>query len=91
MLRIKKNYPDIIIAENRMSKDEDAGYELHVTGLIDGYLNHRWLDTKTKRFYAVFQIYTPGADSVTMVEIRATTDCGLTYAIKTDVSAFNDV
>jgi len=86
----------MIIAENWIATDGEAGYDLYLTGgLIDGkltideHLQQKWLDEKVRRFYARFQIYTPDMDLVTVVEIRAMTDCGLTYAIFTDVSAFN--
>jgi len=78
-----------------MANDDEAGYELQVAGglidekfTIDEHLKQKWLDAKVRRFYVRFQIYTPDADLVTVVEIRAMTDCGLTYSIFTDVSAF---
>lgn len=83
-------------AENWIITDSAAGYELLLTGglidgklMIDEHLKQKWLDEKVRRFYARFQIYTPDVDLVTVVEIRAMTDCGLSYTIFTDVSAFH--
>lgn len=82
--------------ENWITTDGEAGYELYVSGglidgklMIDEHLEQKWLDEKVRRFYVRFQIYTPDVDLVTVVELRAMTDFGITYTIFTDVSAFN--
>jgi hypothetical protein len=78
-----------------MVSDDEAGYELHVTGglingklTIDEHMKQNWLDARVRRFYVRFQIYTPGVDLITVVEIRVKTYCGLMYTIIADVSAF---
>jgi len=53
---------------------------------LDKQLKSGWLDTKTRCLDVEFQMYTPNLDSVTMVEIRMTTECGLIYMISADVS-----
>lgn len=78
-----------------MTDDDDStGYKLHLTGglinsmlTLDEHLKLRWLDTRTRHLYVEFQIHTPNTDSVAMVKICMTTECGLLYTIsKTGVS-----
>lgn len=80
-----------------MITNDEAGYELYVTGglikeklTIDEHLKQKWLDDKVRRLNARFQVYVPEVDLVTVVEIRAMTNCGLTYLIFTNVSAINN-
>ncbi|XP_050063461.1 uncharacterized protein LOC126552720 isoform X6 [Aphis gossypii] len=86
------NLRNFLFYENRMASDDDSGYELHVTGglingklTIDEYAKQKWLDARVRRFYVRFQIYTPDVDLITVIEIRVSTGCGLTYTIITDV------
>lgn len=73
--------------------DDEGGYELYLTGgliksklALDEHLKSRWLGTRARRLSVRFQIYTPNADTVTAVNIRATTGCGISYAISVNVS-----
>ncbi|KAF0751894.1 Uncharacterized protein FWK35_00023182 [Aphis craccivora] len=86
------NLRNFLFYENRMASDDDSGYELHVAGglingklTIDEYAKQKWLDARVRRFYVRFQIYTPDVDLITVIEIRMSTGCGLTYTIITDV------
>lgn len=70
-----------------------AGYELNLPGgliesrsTLDKHLKSGWLDSMTRRLYVSFQMYNPNTDSVTVVEIRVTTECGIFYTISADVS-----
>jgi hypothetical protein len=73
--------------------DDAAGYHLYLGGgfiksktKLDEHLKLKWVDAKTRRLYVDFQMFTPDADLVTVMEIRMTTNCGFLYAINTDVS-----
>lgn len=73
--------------------DDTADYKLYLTGglveskaKLDEHLKMKWVDTKTRRLCVDFQVFTPDAELVTAVEIRMTTDYGLSYVINTDVS-----
>eukprot|EP00102_Acyrthosiphon_pisum_P020398 XP_016657608.1 PREDICTED: polycystic kidney disease and receptor for egg jelly-related protein-like [Acyrthosiphon pisum] len=86
------NLANFLFYENWIATGGEAGYDLYLTGglideklTIDEHLKQKWLDEKVRRFYVRFQIYTPDMDLVTLVDIRAMTNCGLMYAIFTDV------
>lgn len=71
---------------------DDSGYKLNLTGglvkskfVADEYLkSKKWLDPRTRRLFVEFQMYTPNTDSVTVVEARMSTECGLYYTISRD-------
>lgn len=74
----------------------DAGmteYELRLAGgpmetrsTLDKHLQSGWLDAGTWRLYVDFQTYTPHTDSMTVVQVLVTTECGLRYTVSADVS-----
>lgn len=53
--------------------------------IADEYLiSKKWLDTGTRRLYMELKIYTPNMDSITIVEVRMSTECGFFYTITRD-------